>query len=181
MHFTSRLHKLEVDPNFHSILSPVHAAFKGGTLTDFTTFTYVHRDTPPFHLCLKDVTTSRFTFNFSSPGFLIESFNISLLTDVQWSIHKYFKKRQTCPFMNLSGIITILKENRKKIPKRLCPRIVIVFLLSKFILKKLTKMQTSFRSLKKEMWFDHLVPCKLHQSGYRSSHGKSWQDLRYFT
>lgn len=72
----------------------------------------------------KNVITSRFTFNFSSPGFLVESFNISLLTDMQWSIHKYFKKRQACPFMNLSGIITILKENRRKILKG-CPHILL--------------------------------------------------------
>lgn len=118
--------------------------------SDLSTSIYTESITPMFHLCRKDMITSRFTFNFSSSGFLIESFNISLLTDVQWSIHKHFKKRQTCPFMNLSGVITILKENKRKILKG-CPHIFLLVFAFEVHFKEADTTRTSFQSLKKEM------------------------------
>lgn len=100
-------------PIFCSVLSTVQP-FGKVTHSQTRAHTLTCSPVTTFHLCRKDTTTFRFTFNFSSSGFLIEPLNISLFTDMQRSIYKDFKKRQTCPFMNSSGIITILKGNRKK-------------------------------------------------------------------
>lgn len=78
-------------------------------------FIYSERLGLQISLVRKKVTLLRFTFNFSSSGFFIKSFDIPLFTYMQWSIHEYFKKWQTCTFMNLSSFITILKEEMGKI------------------------------------------------------------------
>lgn len=54
------------------------------------------------------------TFNFSSPGLLVKTFNIPFLAHLERSMNEHFKKRQSGTCVDLPRLLPILCENKMR-------------------------------------------------------------------